>query len=241
MIAWSLLAVKEWFQPSKATLRARRAELRAQAALNMVARMKARYDAAQTTSENEEHWSQADDRSARAANSLPVRRMLRKRARYEASNNSYLAGMLLTLANDTVGTGPRLRMRLESDADNRKVQQEFATWAREVQLVQKLRTMVISRVRDGESFVRLFTNAGLNSPVWLDIEVLEGDQVTTPTLVPSPNHIDGIIFGESGQPLWYEILRQHPGDDYAFSDFTPDKVNASQVLHWFPRLFCRKG
>jgi len=50
-----------------------------------------------------------------------VRRVLRNRARppnYEVANNSYAKGMggVLTLANDTIGTGPRLQM-LTEDAD----------------------------------------------------------------------------------------------------------------------------
>ena len=48
--------------------------------------------------------------SAAAANSPDVRRILRNRSRYEIANNSYARGITLTLANDVVGTGPRLQM-----------------------------------------------------------------------------------------------------------------------------------
>ena len=40
--------------------------------------------------------------------SAGVRRMLRSRSRYEVANNSYAKGVVLTLANDVVGTGPGL-------------------------------------------------------------------------------------------------------------------------------------
>jgi len=53
--------------------------------------------------------------SADAAATVEVRRTLRNRARYEVANNSYARGIVLTLANDTVGTGPRLQM-LTNDA-----------------------------------------------------------------------------------------------------------------------------
>jgi hypothetical protein len=38
-----------------------------------------------------------------------VRATLRNRARYEVASNSYAKGIVLTLANDAVGTGLRLR------------------------------------------------------------------------------------------------------------------------------------
>lgn len=225
--------VKKFFGPSEATIRARKNEIKLEAALNRVAKMKARYDAAQTTSENMEHWSYADDLSARAANSLPVRRLLRRRARYEAQNNSILAGMLLTLANDTIGSGPRLQMRTGNPADDKLIQREFAEWSREVRLAMKLRTMVVTRVRDGECFAKLYTNPRHRTAVWLDFETIESDQVTTPTLVPSVDHIDGIIFDEWAQPSIYEILTHHPGDDYVPHDWFPRQIPAADVMHWF--------
>jgi len=36
--------------------------------------------------------------------------MPRNPARYEVANNAYARGIVLTLANDVVGTGPRLQM-----------------------------------------------------------------------------------------------------------------------------------
>jgi len=70
--------------------------------------LRGRYDAAVTTDDNRRHWAHADALSADAAASADVRRTLRNRARYEVANNSYARVIVLTLANDTVGTGPRL-------------------------------------------------------------------------------------------------------------------------------------
>ena len=72
--------------------------------------VRGKYDAAQTTYENRRHWAHADHLSADAAMSADVRRVLRSRARYEVANNSYAKGIVLTLANYVVGTGPRLQM-----------------------------------------------------------------------------------------------------------------------------------
>ena len=88
-------------------------------------RVRGRYDAAATTEENRRHWANADLLSAGAANSPQVRQVLRSRARYEVANNSYARGIVLTLANDCVGTGPRLQM-LTADAEaNRLVTRQY--------------------------------------------------------------------------------------------------------------------
>ena len=76
-------------------------------------RVRGRYDAAATTDENRRHWANADLLSANAANSPQVRKTLRSRARYEVANNSYARGIVSTLANDCIGTGPRLQMLSE--------------------------------------------------------------------------------------------------------------------------------
>ena len=55
--------------------------------------VRARYDAAQTTSDNMRHWAAADALSANTANSPIVRKTLRIRSRYEVANNTYAQAM----------------------------------------------------------------------------------------------------------------------------------------------------
>ena len=114
--------------------------------------VRGRYDAADSTDNNRRHWANADALSADAAASPDVRRTLRNRARYEVANNSYARGIVLTLANDVVGTGPRLQMLTSSDQVNRAVEREFDSWARQIGLAEKLRTMRMARAQDGETF-----------------------------------------------------------------------------------------
>ena len=112
--------------------------------------LRARYDAAQTTDENRRHWANADALSASAANSLDVRRTVRNRARYEVANNCYLSGMVQTLANDWIGTGPRLQLLTQGSALNNRIETLFGDWAREVHLASKLHTMRHAKAVDGE-------------------------------------------------------------------------------------------
>ena len=91
--------------------------------------IQARYDAAQTTAENVRHWAMADALSADGAASADVRKRLRERARYEVANNSYAKGIALTIANDCIGTGPRLQLLSADDQANRRVETAFAECA----------------------------------------------------------------------------------------------------------------
>jgi len=196
--------------------------------------MRARYDAAITTDENRRHWAAADSLSARAANSPEVRRVLRNRARYEVANNSYARGIILTLANDLVGSGPRLQMLTSSAEVNRQLEREFGRWAKAVGLAEKLRTMCIARVQDGEAFALLTTNPKLPTPVKLDIRLVEADQVATPDIDPlDTSTVDGIVFDEHGNPVEYHILREHPGDLGVSWNMEYDRVPADAVIHWF--------
>jgi capsid protein len=70
--------------------------------------VRAKFDSAQTNADNRRHWANADGLSADAAANPEIRRILRNRARYEVANNSYARGIVLTLANDVIGTGPQL-------------------------------------------------------------------------------------------------------------------------------------
>lgn len=199
-------------------------------------RIPARYDAAQTTAENRRHWAAADHLSADAANSPEVRRILRARARYEVANNSYAKGIVVTIAAYAIGTGPRLQVQTDDNAINDAIENRFDEWAEEIQLAAKLRTMRMACVQDGEAFAILKTNPRLESPVKLDIQLVEADQVTTPIpyLAVSEREVDGIILDEFGNPTAYTILKRHPGDATGSSiGLEAVTVPAQFVIHYY--------
>jgi len=196
--------------------------------------VRARYDAAQTTAENVKHWAMADALSADSAACPDVRRKLRQRSRYEVANNSYAKGIVLTIANDCIGTGPRLQLLSEDAETNRRVEAAFAEWSEAVNLAEKLRTMRLAKATDGESFAILTANPMIDSPVMLDVHLVEADRVASPTmaLLPPVGDIDGIMLDAWGNPQTYTILRQHPGD-LAMWKTQYDMVPAEAVVHWF--------
>lgn len=222
-----------------------RQSVQAQAPHEIVRRMiRSKFDAAQTTDDNSRHWIAADGLSADAAANPIVRAILRRRSRYECANNSYARGITITLGNDTIGRGPRLRITpvkrdRTSTIDASTLEGQFTAWAKEVRLAQKLRTMRIAKAEAGEAFAVLSTNSKLRSPVKLDIRLVEADQVASPPdlqmqLQENPNAVDGIVFDHEGNPLEYHILSWHPGTDkWGFDPFDFDRVPAESVIHYF--------
>ena len=198
-------------------------------------RLLAKYDAAQTTDDNIRHWPNADSLSADAANSPEVRRKLRNRARYEAANNSYCRGMVDTLSNDVIGTGPRIQVLTGNKEADARIEREFSRWAKAVKLAKKLRTMRKAKCVDGEAFGLLVTNNRLRTRVTLDLRLVEADQVTTPDLsVLDGNAVDGVRFDQDGNPVEYHVLRHHPGDTAVPGWATDyDTWDAKDVIHLF--------
>ncbi len=192
----------------------------------------AKYDAAQTTRENIRHWIMADGLSADAAASSDVRKKLRERARYEVANNSYAKGIILTLANDCVGTGPRLQVLTADDELNKKIETAFSQWAHYIGLAAKLRTMRMAKSTDGETFGILTGNNTISGPVKLDVHLVEADRVTTPSLTFNDKTIDGIVLDQYGNPAQYYVLNSHPGDSGGALDGYAT-LDAQSVIHWF--------
>jgi len=191
----------------------------------------ARFDAAQTITDNTNHWVNADYLSADGAATATIRRTLRSRARYEVANNSYARGILQTLAEDTIGRGPRLRMLT---ADSAPIEAAFSEWAEEIGLAAKLRTMRVAEAQDGESFAVLKTNRRLTGPVQLDLQLIEADRVTDPDAVFNlAGHVDGIRYDADGNPTSYRILSEHPGDTQINPAGSYKDWPAERVIHYF--------
>ncbi|MEL7335709.1 MAG: phage portal protein, partial [Planctomycetota bacterium] len=193
-------------------------------------RVTAAYDAAQTTPENAKHWRWADSLSAAQANSADIRSTIRDRARYEVANNSFASGIVDTLANDIVGTGPRLQIQTNDDAVNRQVETAWNAWAQAVNLPGKLRTAIRARIVDGEAFLQRGDRQRGTTPVTLNIHGIECDQMDDPQDSASdPTHVAGVYL-ENGEPVGYDKLNYHPGDHHGYT-MTASRIDADDVIH----------
>lgn len=193
--------------------------------------IRASFDVAKTTTDNSRHWSAADSLSADAEASSDVRKTIRDRARYEVGNNSYASGLVQILANDTIGSGPRLQMLDISDELSDRIEGDFRRWAEEQKLAQKLWVMRVARCRDGESFAVIGNNPKMANPVKMKIDVIEADRVEGDAFgTNEEGSVDGIKYDAYGNPVSYRILKQHPGGD-SFGSGDAENVSAENVLH----------
>jgi capsid protein len=212
--------------------------------------VKATYDITQTSRHNEKHWAPADALSANASMNPVYRRTARNRSRYEAENNSYCAGIIRTLCDHTIGTGPRLNIvsigdgavsggmgrKSHASAKSEKLiqaQKMWDTWARESGLARKLWTMKSTQIRDGECFAQLIGNPAIKGEIKLDINLMEGDYVTQLRPYWSPWTVDGITFDPQWNPIEYHIVTQRPNDLLPIVWPQQSKIAARFILHYF--------
>ena len=195
----------------------------------------ATYDNAATTVDNTRHWANSDRLSAASANSLAVRKKLRERARYEISNNSYARGITLTLANDTIGTGPRLQLGFEDPDANRRIEAAWEQWSRASNLACKLHTLKLAKTCDGEGFAIVGTNPAIRSRVKLDLGLVECDRVTDDFMfaMSAPNREDGIDYDADGNAATFHVLKSHPGDSTFSIMFDSEQISADDMIHLF--------
>lgn len=210
--------------------------------------VRARYDAAQTATGNENHWANADHLDPHNAADLKIRRVLRSRSRYEIiENNPYLKGVMLTICNDFVGrSGPKLNVtdKRLSPERRRQIEERWSDWAKLRRVRQKVWRMRMAKLVDGETFARAYTNRLRPGSITLDFQVLECDRISSyTTLIDGiavdgrrTNEIDGVRFDNFENPLSYHILNKHPGGSILFGGAESGQgvwTPVGQVLHWF--------
>lgn len=192
--------------------------------------LRAGFDPAQTTDDNSNHWANVDSLTADGALASGVLATLRKRCRYEFTNNAYAFGILTTLANDIVGTGPRLQLLLDDPNICEKAERDFSSWAAEINLAEKLRTLHLSRCHSGDGFAVLQTNEQLGSPIKLDLNLIEADRVTTPGDIVT--QADGIEIDRQGNPVKYYVYDTSVSTGLVSStDY--QTIEAENIIHYF--------
>lgn len=215
--------------------------------------VRASFDAASRAPEASRHWRGADALSADAALSPDVRHIIISRARYEVANNGYVSGILQTLADDAIGTGPRLQLSLcdcasgDDDTDEWEVRLEhrekrFRKWCKAVDLCRKLKIARRTKAQDGEVFLRKSVNPRVRDLVKLDVTLFESEQVGSALLsvVPDyydngvPKEVDGVMFDRYGNESGYRFWTLHPGANGVANTLIGDSyvVNAESVIHY---------
>lgn len=198
-------------------------------------RIVATYDAAQTNRHNANHWGDADYLSPNASTTVQIRHTLRSRSRLEAANNSLYCGVLRSIADHTVGSGPKIQWLHESPRINRDLTSLWDEWDAAAQFGSKLWLAKETQSRDGEIFGLRIGNPKLTSRVKLDYQLLEADYVTSLRPQWTPWQVDGITYDTQWNPVSYQIVTQRPNDILPIVWPQQHTVPADQVFHYFRR------
>jgi len=188
------------------------------------------FDAASRSPEAMRHWHAADGLSADAALSATVRHIVISRARYECANNGYADGIIQTLAEDAVGTGPRLQLFLSESPDLQpreknaraslqRREMRFRDWSEQIDLTEKLKLARIAKARDGEVFLRIVRNPKISGAAQFDVVLFEAEQVGSRIISEYADYyedgtikeFDGIQYDRFGNPSAFRFWKVHPG------------------------------
>lgn len=166
-----------------------------------------------------------------------------KRCRYEYRNNAYARAMVMSWANEIVGTGPTLQMQTDNDRFNSRVEELWHAWAMHCDASEKqdlagmLRTGLAALPQFGEEFTT-FTNARKGSrsaalhEVSLRLMEVNPQRITSPIYEPNGNTYDGIeLDNDTGAPLNYLVYKDHPGNRIRPVVLQPDTISADDMIH----------
>jgi lambda family phage portal protein len=199
-------------------------------------------DAARVNRNDRKHWDRADSLAPVSQLTPAVRKRVRDKTRYECQNNTYAAGAVRTLVNDTVGRGGRLQLLTDDDKLNAAVEALWREWAAAADWGLTSRLTCGVELVGGECFgvpresKRL---KRLGVPVELDLRLIEPDQVSHGVDFNWQNNNakgdDGVVCDADGEVVAYKILRTHPGDMRSFSGqaWEADTVSADDVFQWY--------
>jgi len=160
-------------------------------------------------------------------------------------NNSYAAGLISTLANYVVGTGPTLRLIPRAKTGKRASQalmdmaEAFNAWAWDVSLARNLNVMQRAKSTDGEGLSLLVSRNVPDTQVSLGLRTFEAEMLSNPEdfnglEIEKP---EGIDLGADGEPAMYHVLKHHPGGgQYARVFGQSFTVRPEHLCHWFDVL-----
>lgn len=206
-------------------------------------RIRMGYDAAKSTLTNVNQWSNADLLSGKASTTAEIRQVLRSRARYEGENNGILRGIYNTLADDTVGTGPRAQLTGNPNEEAlASIERRWRQWQELNDIPGKLRLMRISKAESGEVFGLMAQQnvpnprrSGAGPQVGLGLRLIEADQIETPTvdMNQDPDRVSGMEHDSNGNVTHYHVLKTHPGDEWGDGEQQFDRIPARNMIHYW--------
>lgn len=198
------------------------------------------------------HFEDAKAGSHAAIFDKTTRDEIMEKARFEITNNPNLKGIVNTKAQDVIGRQPKLRFLPDESrtqvagtakdvADS--LSAKFASWAKSVNLGEKLRTACTAKIIDGESFLFVSRNKASNHPLQLDIRLFDPERVADDpfSALKSENrngYYDGIKYDAFDNPVRFHVAKDHPQGD-TFNQLSLQQpydyfeISNKYMFHWF--------
>lgn len=203
--------------------------------------MRRSYDSADTNKQNEKLFADAGEYSIDTYLSSTLT-TTRARALYEIRNNSYARGMMTTLADHIVGSGPNLQMLTNDAGFNSEVEDRFAEWceeadrARQLTFGQHMRLGIFQLCGCGEGLAAFTTDPDLDpgeSPVQLRIQSVHPGRLQAPFGANSAVNRMGVEVDAGGKPRAYWVLKRDAYSTLGYAVNEYDVLPARQVLHFY--------
>lgn len=170
---------------------------------------------------------------------------LRERSRDLVRNAPLAGGAISTVTTNVVGTGLKLHSRIDKDVLGFTTEQshewetvaerEWKLWAnsKECDITRQLNfdgmTELVFRqtLENGDVFVTLPRKSIKMQPYNLRMQIIEADRVTNEDYKSDNDEMaGGITKDKSGEPKFYHILEQHPGNMYSRGNHTWKNIPA---------------
>lgn len=158
---------------------------------------------------------------------------LRERSRDLLRNAPLAVGAVNTVVTNVVGTGLKMKSRIDrdvlklsedqADAWEATAEREWKLWsestecdvARTLDFTGQQEMGFRQTLENGDVFVLLASLSRPGSPYGLKLQMIEGDRVCNPDWKPDNAKIaGGVERDDNGAPVRYHIINQHPGSAY---------------------------
>ena len=208
--------------------------------------LNARYELAERSVDNNEHFARANGGSALMNQSGVDRATLRDRVRHEMHEaDPWLHGSQKTTVTSTIGRGAWLEVNIPGNPElSREMSRKFNQWFRDrVGGPRKLRTMCWAQGDSGAGLGMVVTNYSIRGPVKLDFVPFEDEQVKAPAAsrnsLDRRNYLlDGVEQDEFGNARRYWVVERHP-DEYPSDE--PRAIDAEFVIDVFDKTRPSQG
>lgn len=168
-------------------------------------------------------------------NDTATREILMARARKAYYNSAFCKNGVNAIAAATVGGV--ISLQVAHGPQEQEIEKRWRDWADSIGLEQKLRSLVIAQVVDGEGFAQIIKDTSVTGAGKVNLVTFDAVRVQSPLCGPLSGYVDGVKVAANGAPVSYRVLKHHPAEALGAGDGGAVEVPARYIVHLFNRDF----